>query len=108
MTVQASSPHARDFGTIFYLTLTDGGVAVDLSAATATSFIFKAPDNDCSSVQATFVTNGTDGRLKYTFPAGFLSLPGKWQAQAKVVMPTGTWYSDSVFFHVSTNLCRLA
>lgn len=96
--------HVGDVGTIFEVTVTDSGVAVDISAATTKQIIFAKPDGTIVVKDAVFVGTGTDGKLKYTTIANDLDLKGDWRLQVKVVLPSGTWKSDIQEFKVYLNL----
>jgi hypothetical protein len=97
--------HVGDIGTVFEITVKDeDGVVVDISAATTKQFIFAKPGGTKVSKDASFVVNGTDGKLKYVTASGDLDESGDWQLQVYVVMPTGTWHSDIVLVSVCGNL----
>lgn len=94
-----------DIGTVFEITIQDNGTVVDISEATTQEIIFKKPDVDTVVVKATsFVTDGSDGKIKYTVASGDLDVIGKWQIQARIVLPGGEWKSDIVEFQVLPNL----
>lgn len=63
-------------------------VVVDISAATTKNILLRQPDGTVVSNPATFVAGGTDGKLRYTVPAGQLSQAGKVQWLAEIVTPT--------------------
>ena len=53
---------------------------------------------------ASFNTDGTDGKIKYTSVDGDFNEVGTWRIQAKVVMGGGTFRSDVGTFKVHENL----
>ena len=68
----------NDYGTVFRVTITDDGVAVDVSSATTKSIIFKPPSGSKTTKTATFTGSGTDGRIQYTTVAGDINVVGLW------------------------------
>lgn len=98
--------HVGDVGTIIRLTITedDSVTAVDVSAATTKTFYFLKTDGTKKSVAATFNTDGTDGKLKYTTIAGDIDTSGRWQVQAYVEIGAAKYYSTKTTFTVQTNL----
>jgi hypothetical protein len=101
-----------DIGTVFEATILDKGVVLPIGAATSIVFIFAKPtlkppvEGDVTRLvkTATFVTNGTDGKIKYTTIAGDLDRPGTWKVQAIVTLPTGNWHSKVREFTVNKNI----
>ena len=96
--------HVGDIGTQFTLTISDAGKAVDLSSATTKQIIFRKPDAVKLTKTAEFVTDGTNGQVKYLSISGDLDLAGFWRVQAHVVLPTGEWSSSVEMFEVVDNL----
>ncbi len=62
------------------------GVVKDISTATVKTIKFCKPDGTEVEEAGTFVTDGTDGVLKYKSVTGFLSLAGLWKYQGHVVV----------------------
>lgn len=100
----ANEIHIGDIGTILRVTVKDGDTAVNISSATSKIIILEDPDGNNSEKTAIFTTDGTDGKIQYTTIAGDLDERGNWSIQAKIVMPSGTWYSDVSVFQVHENL----
>lgn len=100
----ANEIHKNDVGTIFTITIYDGDSIVDISTATDKQIMFRKPDGNTSTVSGSFLTNGTDGKLTYTFGSGELDVDGKWRMQAYFTFPSGKWYSDIANFKVYDNL----
>lgn len=101
----ANEIHIADIGTIFEITLMDDLVIVDISTATLMEIIFVKPDASKVTNIAALVTDGTDGKMKYTILVDTeLDQTGSWKIQGRVVMPTGTWSSDIDKFKVYGNL----
>lgn len=96
--------HEGDIGTVFELTVKDGSTAVDVSASTSKVIKFMDPYGVVTSHSAAFVTDGTDGKIKYTTIAGDLTPSGLWRLQAVVGFSNGTWNSDIKEFQVFPNL----
>ena len=96
--------HIGDVGTVFEATVFEGGVAIDISAATTKNFILRTPTGTIVTKTASFSTNGSDGKLKYTVVANDLSEIGTWVFEVYLEMPTGKWHSTKQTFQVYANL----
>jgi len=96
--------HVGDIGTVFTLTIKDMNAIIDISSATTLDLFLRKPSGKTLSRVCALATNGKDGKLKYTTIAGDMDEDGNWEIQAKVVLPSGTWYSDRGIFHVHANL----
>ena len=84
----------NDVGTTLTLTIEDGGTVVDLSSASALTVTMRKPLGTVLVKTGTLVTDGTDGKMKYTTIAGDFDEAGSYSIQAKIVVPAGTFYSD--------------
>lgn len=97
--------HLGDVGTTIQITISDGTNAVDISAATVKNIIFVDPDDASQTKAGTFVTDGTDGKLKYVTEVDFLDLVGVWQVQVDLQWAGGNhWHSSVGEFRVHPNL----
>lgn len=97
--------HVGDVGTAFRVTLKDqAGLVVDLTAASAITFVFLSPKKRRFEVPAVFSTDGKDGKVEYVSKAGDLDVAGRWQLQVVVTMGIDTWHSNIGIFTVGTNL----
>lgn len=101
----ADEIHVNDIGTVFTITITEGGSAIDISTATTKDFHFDKPSaNGKFSKTAIFVTDGTDGKLKYVSESEVLDTAGDWKIQAHIVMPNGEWRTNIDTFKVFENI----
>ena len=100
----ANEIHVGDIGTILRLTIKDGDNIVDISGAITKTIILEDPSGNNLEKSGTFYTDGTDGIIQYTTIAGDFDERGNWAIQAKIVLPSGTWYSDTYTFVVHANL----
>lgn len=97
--------HKGDIGTKFLITITDNGVAIDVSAATTKEIHLKSPGGVLSTKTALFNTDGTDGKIYWTTTASSdLDEVGTWQIQAHLIIGTGNWHTSSSDFQVNENL----
>lgn len=99
----------NDIGTVFVFPITDGGAVLDLSSATVMQVKFRKPKTVTLAAEtitktASFVTNGTDGLLKYTTVSGDLDRKGTWSVQAYIEIPNWQGHSDIKIFIVGDNL----
>lgn len=96
--------HVLDIGTVFNITIKDGNSVIDISSATIKEIHFGKPNGELLIGTAEFITDGTDGLIKYTTLADDLDIDGNWHLQAYIVMSTGSWKSDISNFQVHKNL----
>ena len=93
-----------DIGTVFQVTIKNVSGAVDISSATTKQIKFRNPSGTVTTKSADFVSDGTDGKLKYTTVSGDLSATGRWKIQSYVELTSGNWHSDIDEFIVYSNL----
>jgi hypothetical protein len=93
-------------GLTITLTVQDeAGTAVNLTSATTTEIILKAPQGFAITKTASVVSPASDGKIRYVTEAGVFSPPGKWRAQAHVILSGGSEYWSTIFeFQVGANL----
>lgn len=96
--------HKGDIGTVFEVTVQENGAALNISSATTKQILLRKPSGTVLTKTASFVTDGTNGKISYTTVAGDLSEDGQWKIQAYIVLPTGSWHSDAQRFDVYPNL----
>lgn len=96
--------HINDIGTRFLATIQDSGEVVNISGASQIQMIFKRPNDDVFYRVGNFLTNGTDGKVYYDTASGDLVDAGLHKLQAKVYLPSGTYYTDIYSFQVHCNL----
>lgn len=99
--------HVGDIGTSLQLNLVDeNGTAIDVSAATTKSIVLLSPGGTASTKTAAFVTDGTNGQIRYvTTAAADLNEAGTWKMQASIVVTSAlTFKSDAAVFIVAANL----
>ena len=93
--------HKNEYGTVFTITVQEDSVDKDISAATETLMIFKAPDEVLTEKTAAFVTDGTNGEIDYTSETGLFDETGTWEVQAKITTASGVWYTVPTAFEVT-------
>jgi hypothetical protein len=94
----------NDVGTAFELTITDADGVVNLSGATTLQIVFQPPLCDKITKTASLKTDGSDGVVRYVTQAGDLVGIGVWKCHARVVLPSGDWFSDEYTFRVYPRL----
>ncbi len=100
-----ASIHVGDVGTTFLVTVSEGGAAMDLSAASTKQLIFSPPGGGVVLTKtATFLTDGTDGVLRYVAVSGDLYVKGNWKVQAYLELPGWSGHSDVGAFEVKPNV----
>ena len=101
----ADDIHLGEIGTTFEFTVKDqDGVVVDISSQTVMNIFFLDPLGGTQTRAATFVTDGTDGKMFYKTVADDLDKVGNWKWQAKVTISSGTWPSTIREFEVHPNI----
>jgi len=94
-----------DTGTVLTFTVQSDGSVVDLSTADTKQVKFDRPyANGKFSKDLAFVTDGTDGKVKYVIEPAILDTAGEWHFQLYFSFSTGVWYSDTQSFLVGENL----
>lgn len=91
--------------TQFVVTITNDNGPVNIAFATITQLKFQKPGGNTSfTVNANFLTDGTDGNLQYTTASGDLDIPGLYKLQGYVQIGPSGWKSDVHTFKVCRNL----
>ena len=108
MSCSEEEVHYNDIGTVILVTIKDcvsgTATALDVSAASTLELILQSPSGLSSTKNASFNTDGSDGKIKYTSVDGDFNEVGTWRIQAKVVLGDGTFRSDVGTFKVYENL----
>lgn len=96
--------HEGDIGTSLEVTVKDGALAIDISSATTKDIFLEKPDGTVLTKAGVFVTDGSDGKVKYDTVDGDLDTVGNWRIQVHIVTANGEWKSDIETFQVHANL----
>jgi hypothetical protein len=91
-------------GLVIRLTVREKGQVSDISSATTKEMIFQRPDGTALTTSASFVTDGTDGKIYYKTVSGDLDQAGIWYVQSYIAMPDFTGDTSIVSFVVNDNL----
>ena len=100
----AAEIHKYDEGTALTIQIKDCEGIVDLATATVMQIIFKKPNNTSSTVTATLVTDGSDGKIRYITQEDDLNVVGMWLYEAYIELGGGKWHSDVGSFRVYENI----
>ena len=88
--------HKDDVGLVLELTIKDENDAiVNISAATVKQIKLRTPTNVYSTKTASFTTDGTDGKIRYTTVAGDLSVAGEWEIRGYIEQGASTKFHTS-------------
>lgn len=82
----------------------DDTTVEDLSAATSKVIYLGRPDGSLISGNASFVTDGTDGKISYLTQTSDLNLIGIYKVQASYVVSGNIKHTDKDQFVVSSNV----
>lgn len=92
----------------FVLTVTDvvTSAIIPITGFTTLEMTFTRPDDAGTTfvVNASLLTDGSDGKMEYTTLTTDLNMPGRWQVQGFVVVPSGQWHTSTTVFKVFKNL----
>jgi BppU N-terminal domain len=91
-------------GVDIVLTVTEDGAALNIASATGKKIILGKPDGTRLEKEAAFVSDGSDGKIKYTTIAGDLDAAGVWQAQAEFTLSGFTGRGTMTTFEVKPNI----
>lgn len=93
MSCETETVQLGAIGANIIVTVEEDGEVIDaLETVTAKSLVFRKPNGVGITKTADFVTDGTDGKLKYVTESGFLDVKGTWRIQAQLTFP-GSGYS---------------
>jgi hypothetical protein len=93
---------AGDYGQRIRLTFVDvdTDAAADISAySSVIEMIFTKPNGESVTKTASFVGDGSDGRIEYTLEAGFLTA-GVWRVRGRVQSGAAQLTSERISFEV--------
>ena len=97
----AKAVRAGAIGLVIELRLREDGAAVNLSTATVKKLVCKKPSGALAEFTAAFVTDGSDGKLKYvTLATSDIDELGDWRIAAYLEMPTFEGLSHEVSLRV--------
>ena len=98
----------NDFGTVLLITIKDQDDAtVNVSSADAEAkrqITFRRKDGSEITKSLSFDSDGTDGKVEYTFADGDIDITGEWEYQVYLDLTAGEWYSSKAVFTVYPNL----
>ena len=103
----ASEIHQNDIGTRVSITVKDDGNLVNISGVDGGSVhqvSFRKPSDAVINRSATLQDYGISGVMFYDTIAGDLDEAGIYKLQAKVIIPSGTYYTDIYTFKVHSNI----
>ena len=103
----ASEIHQNDIGTRFLITVKDDGSIVNISGvggSTVHQLSFRKPSDTIITRNATLQDYGISGVMFYDTVAGDLDEAGIYKMQAKVITPSGTYFTDIHTFKVHSNI----
>lgn len=91
----------------FILTIKEKGVALDISSVSVKKVYLDDPDpnNNVRVNDIDFLSDGKDGKLKYTTTKEDLYTHGGWRIQVYIEhFPQGSWHTEIKKFKVMPNL----
>lgn len=97
----SSDLHVGDIGAIIEMTVTESGVAVDISSGTTLELKFLSPSGTQSTKTATLSTDGSDGKMRYVTESAFLDAAGLWETMGYLVLASWTGHTSKSQFYVN-------
>lgn len=106
-----TTPKVGDVGTSIEITVVEWDDAlgdykiVDVSRASLVLIKWRKPDNSPVVTKiGEFVTDGTDGKVRYVTLPGDIDQAGPWQVEAEIYMDGGQWSTDIYKMRVGRSL----
>ena len=97
-------PRKNAIGVAITVTLQEDGVALNISNATTKNFVIEKPSGTVVTKTASFVTNGTDGKLRYSTISGDLNESGRYRLQVDLEASPYDGLTDIGSFFVEDNI----
>ena len=87
-----------DIGTVIEITVTDDGALFDISGADTLIITLVKPlsGDKVQALSASFVTDGTDGKIKLVTVADDLDEAGLYEVQVQIGFPSGVIHKSNV------------
>lgn len=86
------------------VTIYEDDAVLNISTASSKSIIIRKPDGVIITATATFLTDGSDGKIYYDSVSGDLDTPGLYKIQGAIVINSGTYKSSIQMFRIDCNL----
>jgi hypothetical protein len=90
--------------TLFVTIRNEDRISINLSQATVKQIILVSPSGAINPKDASFVTDGANGELKYVTVNGDLNIAGEWKIYAYIVTPEISGNTSQLSFTVVGNL----
>lgn len=102
----SSEIHQNDIGTRLLITVKDEGELVNISNATLRQLNIRKPSDVVINRTGLIFNDGSalSGIMYYDTVAGDLDEAGNYKLQAKVSLPSGSYYTDIYTFKVNCNI----
>ena len=92
----ARDVHVGDTGTVIIKNIVDeDNEPVNLVGADTLEIVFSGPSGQRNVLTATFVNDGTDGKIKVTTDEDTWSVAGEWREQVHIETSDGEWHCKS-------------
>jgi len=86
------------------LTIIEDDAAVNVSTCTIKNIILKSPSGVKTTHTASFLTDGSEGKIYYDTASGDIDEAGTWKLQGYVEIASGAYYTTIESFRVNCNL----
>jgi hypothetical protein len=97
--------HQFDKGTKLRATVVDqDSVVVNLASSTVKQYIIRKPSGTEVTLDLSFVTDGSDGKVEYVTTSSTLDEAGFYKLQGYIEIGSNNWHTDTITFRVHPNL----
>ena len=100
--------HMYDKGTVLQFLIKDNDIVKPIQMSTERKLVMEKPDGTTIVRTLSFVTDGTDGMLKYETTDTDFDQEGHWRFQVKLTFANGLWRSNIIRQYVFANLTEPA
>ena len=99
-----ANPIKGSDGTVFEVTVTEDGAALDIATATGLFLDFLKPSGIILQKAASLTSGGTDGKMQVALTAAELNEAGLWAIQARFTLGSFTGPTERESFIVSPGI----
>lgn len=100
--------HVGDHGVRLEVQFVKGGQAKPIPSATVKILRIRAPGGRLIEQSASYSSDGSDGKIYWTIPKGFLTKSGVWYVQGIVEFPGARYTTEYKAFDVKPLLANTA
>lgn len=104
MTTDCTQLRVGDINVQLLVTIMEDGAAVNLTTATSKQLLIRKPSGTLLTINPSFFTDGSDGKIYYNTASGDIDEEGMWKIQGTVSISSGFYQSQIKNFQVYGNI----